>query len=54
VRPDYLQWVSNVPPATSPGYVMRIMRAQTSEKIFARIPRPEERQPLRRFLGAAT
>jgi len=38
VRPEYLQWVSNVPPATSPGYVMRIMRAQTSEKIFAAFP----------------
>src|SRR5512143_2453342 len=38
VRPEYLQWVSNVPPATSPGYVMRIMRSQTSEKIFAAFP----------------
>ena len=38
VRPEYLQWVSNVPPATSPGYVMRIMRTQTSEKIFAAFP----------------
>ncbi len=38
VRPEYLQWVSNVPPATSPGYVMRIMRTQASEKIFAAFP----------------
>ena len=38
VRPEYLQWVSNVPPATSPGYVMRIMRTQTSEKIFSAFP----------------
>ena len=38
VRPEYLQWVANVPPATSPGYVMRIMRTQTSEKIFAAFP----------------
>lgn len=38
VRPEYLQWVSNVPPATSPGYVMRIMRAQTSERIFGAFP----------------
>jgi len=38
VRPEYLQWVSNVPPATSPGYVMRIMRTQTSEKVFAAFP----------------
>ena len=34
VRPDYLQWVVNVPPTTSPGYLMRIMRKQTSNKIF--------------------
>lgn len=39
VRPDYLQWVANVPPATSPGYVMRVMRQQTSEKILASFPR---------------
>jgi REP element-mobilizing transposase RayT/ActR/RegA family two-component response regulator len=38
VRPEYLQWVSNVPPATSPGYVMRIMRTQTSEKILTAFP----------------
>jgi len=34
VRPEYVQWVVNVPPATSPGYLMRIVRQQTSEKIF--------------------
>ena len=34
VRPEYLQWVVNVTPNTSPGYLMRIMRQQTSEKIF--------------------
>jgi REP element-mobilizing transposase RayT len=39
VRPDYLQWVANVPPATSPGYVMRVMRQQTSEKILGAFPR---------------
>jgi REP element-mobilizing transposase RayT len=38
VRPEYLQWVANVPPATSPGYVMRIMRQQTSERIFGAFP----------------
>jgi REP element-mobilizing transposase RayT/DNA-binding response OmpR family regulator len=35
VRPEYMQWVLNVPPAASPGYLMRIVRQQTSEKIFA-------------------
>jgi len=45
VRPEYLQWVSNVPPATSPGYVMRIMRTQTSEKIFAAFPGLQKDNP---------
>ena len=35
VRPEYLQWVVNVPPATSPGYVMRVIRQQLSDKVFA-------------------
>ncbi len=38
VRPDYLQWVVNVPPATSPGFLMRVMRQHTSERIFADFP----------------
>jgi REP element-mobilizing transposase RayT len=45
VRPEYLQWVVNVPPATSPGYVMRIMRQQVSEKIFATFPRLKRDNP---------
>ncbi len=45
VRPDYLQWVVNVPPTTSPGYLMRIMRKQTSEKIFRDFPRRKEENP---------
>jgi REP element-mobilizing transposase RayT/CheY-like chemotaxis protein len=39
VRPEYLQWVVNVQPSTSPGGLMRVMRQQTSEKIFAEFPR---------------
>ncbi len=35
VRPEYLQWVVNVQPNTSPGYLMKAMRTQTSEKIFS-------------------
>ena len=35
VRPEHLLWIVNVPPATSPGYLMRILRQQSSEKIFA-------------------
>jgi REP element-mobilizing transposase RayT len=45
VRPDYLQWVVNVTPNTSPGYLMRIMRQQTSEKIFGEFPRLRRDNP---------
>ena len=45
VRPEYVQWVVNVPPATSPGYLMRIMRQQTSEKIFIEFPRKKKENP---------
>ena len=45
VRPDYLQWVVNVPPTTSPGYLMRIMRKQTSERIFEDFPRQKKENP---------
>ena len=45
VRPEYVQWVVNVPPATSPGYLMRVMRQQTSEKIFAEFPRMKKENP---------
>ncbi len=45
VRPDYVQWVLNVPPATSPGYLMRIMRQQSSEKIFTEFPRVKKENP---------
>ncbi|MGC1379085.1 MAG: transposase [Anaerolineales bacterium] len=34
VRPEYLQWVVRVPPSTAPGYLMRIVRQQTSERLF--------------------
>jgi REP element-mobilizing transposase RayT/CheY-like chemotaxis protein len=45
VRPEYVQWVLNVPPATSPGYLMRVMRQQTSEKIFEEFPRMTKENP---------
>ena len=45
VRPEYVQWVVNVPPAASPGYLMRIMRQQTSEKIFGEFPRMKKENP---------
>lgn len=45
VRPEYLQWVVNVQPNTSPGYLMRIMRQQTSEKVFLDFPRVKKENP---------
>ena len=45
VRPEYLQWVVNVQPNTSPGHLMRIMRQQTSEKIFSEFPRLKRENP---------
>ncbi len=45
VRPEYVQWVVNVPPATSPGYLMRIVRQQTSEKIFIEFTRMKKENP---------
>mgnify|MGYP002640628969 CR=1 FL=1 len=45
VRPEYLQWVVNVPPSTSPGYLMRVMRQQTSERIFENFSRQKRENP---------
>ncbi len=45
VRPDYLQWVINVPPTASPGYLMRIIRKQTSDLIFDEFPRLKRENP---------
>ena len=38
VRPDYLQWVVSAPPVTSPSYLMRISRQQTSQRLFTVLP----------------
>jgi len=45
VRPEYLQWVANVTPNTSPGYLMRTMRQQTSQKIFEDFPSLKRENP---------
>jgi REP element-mobilizing transposase RayT/ActR/RegA family two-component response regulator len=45
VRPEYLQWVARVPPSTAPGYIMRIVRQQTSDRIFAEFPRYKAENP---------
>ena len=45
VRPEYLQWIVNVPPAASPGYLMRVMRQQTSDKVFTEFPHLRKENP---------
>ena len=45
VRPDYLQWVARVPPSTAPGHVMRVVRQQTSDRLFNEFPRFKKDNP---------
>lgn len=45
VRPEYMQWLVNVPPNTSPGYLMRTIRQHTSRRMFVEFPRLEEDNP---------
>jgi REP element-mobilizing transposase RayT/DNA-binding response OmpR family regulator len=39
IRPAYLQWVVNVPPASSPNAVIKKIREHTSVRIFQEFPR---------------
>ncbi|GAH52388.1 unnamed protein product, partial [marine sediment metagenome] len=45
IRPDYMQWLVNVPPNTSPGYLMRTVRQHTSCRMFVEFPVLEEENP---------
>ena len=45
VRPEYLQWVVSVPPNTAPGYIMRIIRQQSSDRVFKEFPRLKDENP---------
>ncbi len=45
IRPEYAQWITNVPPATSPDYLIRIVRKITSQRIFAAFPEFAEENP---------
>jgi REP element-mobilizing transposase RayT len=45
VRPEYLQWIANVPPTVSPGFIMRIVRQQISSRIIADFPRYAKENP---------
>jgi REP element-mobilizing transposase RayT len=49
VRPDYLQWIVNVPPVTAPASLMRILRQHTSERIFSEFPRFKKENPSNEF-----
>ena len=45
VRPEYVQWVVNVQPNTSPGYVMRTIREHTNERIYRDFTRVKKENP---------
>ncbi len=45
VRPEYLLWNVNIPPASSPAYLMRIIRQRLSSKIFDDFPRLHKENP---------
>lgn len=45
LRPEYLQWVVSVPPATAPGYIMRIVRQHSSDRVFKEFSRLKDENP---------
>jgi REP element-mobilizing transposase RayT len=38
IRPNYLHWVTEIPPGTSPGHMVRIIRDHASHRIFSQFP----------------
>jgi REP element-mobilizing transposase RayT len=38
IRPQYIQWTVQVPPTVSPGYMVRILREETSRRILKNQP----------------
>jgi REP element-mobilizing transposase RayT len=38
IRPDYMQWIISVPPATPPSRCIRAVRENTSHRIFEEFP----------------
>jgi len=52
VRPEYLLWIANVSPATSPGYLMRILRQHSSQRVFEEFPRFKKENPSGDFWAA--
>jgi REP element-mobilizing transposase RayT/CheY-like chemotaxis protein len=49
VRPDYLQWMVSVPPATAPAFLMQIITRTTSQRIFHHLPRLGDENPSGEF-----
>jgi len=49
IRPEYLQWIVNVPPTISPGHIMRVMRQQSSDRIFAEFVKLKQENPSKDF-----
>ena len=42
ICPEYLQFLVNVPPNTSPGYLIRTIRQHTSRRMFSEFPDIEQ------------
>ncbi len=49
IRPRYVQWTVQVPPTVSPGYMVRILREETSRRIFKRQPELQDDNSLNDF-----
>ncbi len=49
IRPNYLHWVSVVPPNSSPGMMVHNIQKQTSNSIFSEFPRFERDNPSGEF-----
>ena len=49
IRPDYLHWISVVPPNSSPGMMVHNIREETSQYIFSEFPRLERDNPSGEF-----
>ena len=45
LRPEYLQWTVQVAPAISPGNVVRLIRQQTTRRVFSQFPQLEVENP---------
>jgi DNA-binding response OmpR family regulator/REP element-mobilizing transposase RayT len=45
IRPGYLLWIANVSPSTSPNFHIRVIRRQTSQRIFTAFPHFKKENP---------